>query len=424
MDTVDKKEVPFAERFDLFVGFDWAKDHHDAVAVGPSGKIVGQWQFPDDAQGWADFRQKLQAQVGPDLAKVAVAIETSQGPAVGRLLELGVAVYPLNPKAAERYRDRKAPSGIKDDRLDAWSLGDGLRTDGQGWRQLAPEDPLSQELRLLCRDEEGLIEQRTALINQVQECLREYYPAALEAFDDWTLPSAWEFVARFPTPQKLVQAGKRRWEKFLHAHRLYNPRTYALRMEVFARADQFAGRLAVTNAKSRLAVAIVAQLRALEIQLDQYRQAIEALFANHPDFDIFDSLPGIGPKLGPRLASEIGQDRGRFETFQSLQCLSGTAPVTLKSGKSRWVKFRRACNKHLRTAVHLWAGLSMKKCAWAKAYYDHKREHGKSHSCALRCLGQRWLKILWKMWQTRTPYNEALHTQNQVKRGSWSINLT
>jgi transposase len=423
MDAIQRKEVPFAEAFHLFVGLDWAKDHHDAVAVDPAGQVVGQWRFPDHAEGWADFRHNLRERGGADLAKVAVAIETSQGPTVGRLMELGVAVYPLNPKSAERYRDRKAPAGVKDDALDAWSLGDALRTDGHGWRRLMPEDPLTQELRLLCRDEVGLIEQRTALVNQLQEALHEYYPAALEAFDDWTAEGAWEFVAHFPTPQRLAQAGRRRWEKFLHAHRLYHPKTYAKRLEIFARADQFAAGPGVTSAKSRLATAILAQLRTLEAQLRQYRKAIEDLFARHPDRDLFGSLPGVGPKLGPRLASEVGSDRSRFQSPQSLQCMAGTAPVTRQSGQSRWVRFRLACNKHLRAAVHLWAGLSTEKCAWADTYYRRKREQGMTHDSALRCLGQRWLKILWKMWQTRTPYNEALHTQNQVQHGPWKLTL-
>ena len=423
MDAIQRKEVLFVESFNLFVGLDWAKDHHDAVAVEPGGRVVGQWRFGDNAEGWADFRQRLHERGGADLAKVAVAIETSQGPAVGRLLELGVAVYPLNPKAAERYRDRKAPAGVKDDPLDAWSIGDALRTDGHAWRRLMPEPPLTQELRLLCRDEVSLIEQRTALVNQLQEALHEYYPAALEAFDDWTAEGAWEFVAHFPTPQKLVQAGRRRWEKFLHSHRLYHPKTYAKRLEIFARADRFCGRPGVTSAKSRLATAILAQLRTLEAQLRQYRKAIEDLFARHPDHDIFGSLPGVGPKLGPRLTSEVGPDRARFEDPQALQCMAGTAPITRQSGKSRWVCFRLACNKHLRAAVHLWAGLSTEKCTWADIYYRRKREQGMSHDSALRCLGQRWLKILWKMWQTRTPYNEALHTQNQVKHGPWKLTL-
>jgi transposase len=415
---------PFEQEYRLFAGFDWAIDHHDVVGVDASGRIVLETTFEDTAEGWAAFRRKLVDRVGSDLGAVAVAVETCNGPAVERLLEMGCRVYPLNPKAAQRYRERKAPMGDKSDRLDAWSLGDALRTDGHAWQRLKPDDPLTQELRMLCRDEVQLIRQRTALVCQLQAALREYYPAALEAFDNWTCPAAWDFVKAFPTPAGLVMAGKRRWEKFLHTHRLSRPGTYQQRLEVFARADQFCGGPAVTAAKSRLAVALVGQLHLLEKHIKEYRQAIESVYRQHPDHDIFESLPAAGDKMGPRLLSEFGSDRDRFSDPQSIQCYAGTAPVTKQSGKIKWVQFRRGCNKHLRTAIHLWVQQTLAGCAWADVYYRHKRKHGMSHSCALRCLGQRWLKIVWKMWQTHRPYDESLHTRNQIKHGSWVLQPT
>ena len=407
-----------------FVGFDWAKDHHEIVVIDRDGHIVLDLQIGHHAEGWHRLREKLVRLAGPDLSAVAVAIETNCGPAVEKLLELGCCVYPLNPKSAQRYRDRKAPSGNKTDHLDAWSFADALRTDGHGWRQLKPDDPMVQELRLLCRDEVQLIGQRTALVNQLQQALVEFYPAALEAFDDWTIPACWEFVIRFPTPSALEKAGKQAWQKFLHTHQLYRPETYKKRLESFARATEFCGSQAVTNAKSMLAVSLAKQLRVLEPQLKAYRARIEELFQQHPDHDLFGSLPGVGEKLAPRLLSECGQDRQRFQDHQALQCYAGTAPVSFQSGQIHRVTFRRACNKNLRTAVHLWADLSRKKCAWAQIYYQQKRQEGKSHACALRCLGQRWLKILWKMWQTRTCYDEQMHTRNQLKHGSWVLALT
>jgi len=419
--TQQTKETPFHELYKLFAGFDWASDHHDVVAVDSSGRIVLELTIEDTAEGWAKLRKKFTEHVGPDLSAVGVAVETRNGPAVERLLDMGCDVYPMNPKAANRYRERKSPMGAKCDRLDAWSFGDALRTDGHGWQLLKSDDPLTQELRILCRDEVHLIQQRTALVQQLRAALHEYYPAALEAFDDWVSPSSWAFVKAFATPQALLKAGKRRWEKFLHTHRLARPETYQKRMEVFARADQFCGPPAVTKAKSRLAVALVGQLRTLKKQLQEYRKAIEALFASHPDNDIFGSLPGAADKLAPRLLSEFGQVRDRFGDAEAIQCYGGTAPITKQSGRSRQVRFRIGCNKFLRAAVHLWAHRSRRKCAWAQAYYLAKRQQGKSHNCALRCLGQRWMKILWKMWQTGTTYDEALHTRNQIKHGSWVL---
>ena len=360
---------------------------------------------------------------GEDLSKVAVAIETRNGPAVEHLLELGCRVYPLNPKAAKRYRDRKSPSGTKTDRLDAWSFGDGLRTDGHGWRMLSAEDPLAQELRLLYRDEVSLIQQRTALVQKLEAALHAYYPAALRAFDTWTSPGAWSFVERYPTPQKLAAAGTRRWEKFLHTHKLAHPKYYAQRLEAFAEATALCGSPGVTRAKSRLALALVGQLKVVHKQLAEYRKAIKSLFAQHPDHDIFGSLPGAGEKTASRLSAEIGTLRERFEDSQSLQTYGGTAPVTKQSGQTRYALFRRACNKRLRSAVNFLADHSRATCVWASVYYQQKREQGCSHSSALRCLGHRWLKIIWKMWQTRSLYNEALHLRNQTRHGSWVVCL-
>jgi len=328
-----------------FAGFDWASNHHDVVIVDRSGQIVEQFRFSHDASGWELFRNKVKA--FPDLA---VAIETSCGAAVEQLLQSGCTVYPVHCRSAKAYRQRKAPSGAKNDLLDAWSLAEALRVDGQQWRALAVQDPLLQELRLLCRDEVALIEQRTALILQLEQALAEYYPAALQAFDDWTAESSWDFVGAFPTAQALTKAGRRRWEKFLHTHRLYRPQTYEKRLSLFAKAEEFCGTEAVTRAKSRLALALVATLKTVEKQLREYRRAIEQLFESHPDKDLFGSLPGTGPKLAPRLLSELGSDRSVFESPQSLQCLAGTAPVSFQSGQILKVYIRRHCNKHLRTA--------------------------------------------------------------------------
>lgn len=402
-----------------FVGWDWARDHHDGVVVDGHGTVVEDFRIDDTAEGWQRAKERLARY--PDLA---VAIETSSGAVVERLLEAGFAVFPVNPKAAKRYRERKAPSGTKTDRLDAWSLADALRLDGHTWRPLKPDDPLTLELRLLCRDEIALIEQRTALICQLRAALHEYYPTALKAFDDWTARASWAFVERFATPRALAAAGKRQWEKFLHSHKLYHSKAlYAKRLELFAAAEQFCGSVGMVNAKSLLAVTLAAQLRVLEDHLDRYRETIAELFGRHPDHDLFGSLPGVGEKLGPRLLTALGDDRARFDSAEGLQCYAGTAPVSYQSGQVRQSRVRRACQKGLRSTVHLWANLSRAACPWAETYYRKKRAEGKSHACALRCLGQRWLKILWKMWQTRTPYDAERHQRNQTQHGSWVIAL-
>ncbi len=407
------------EQLTHFAGFDWAKDHHDVIIVDLKGLIVADFRIEHTAAGWRLWQEKTAA-----YPKLGVAIETSFGAVVEQLLASGVAVYPVNPMNAKRYRERKCSSGNKTDRHDAWALADALRMDGHGWRTLDAQDPLIAELRILCRDEVALIEERTALINQLQQALHEYYPTALEAFDDWTSPGPWSFVEAFPSASLLSKAGKRKWDKFLHSHKLYRSQTYEGRIAAFENAGEWKVNPALCAAKSLYAVARCQQLRVLQKQLDAYRERIAALFTSHPDSGLFGSLPGAGPKLAPRLLSEIGSDRALHETAQGLQCLAGTAPVSYQSGQIHKVNLRRACNKNLRHAMHLFADKSRAQCPWASKYYETLRERGKSHAQALRCLGQRWLKIIWKMWQTGTAYDAGLHLKNQLAHGSWVLKLT
>jgi len=176
-----------------YAGLDWAKDHHCVLVLDRQGTIVADFEFEHSLEGWKSFSDKIAA-----WPQLAVAIETNQGAVVDQLLQRELTIFPVHAVAAKSYRQRKAPSGNKTDHLDAWALADALRTDGHAWKGLDPLDALTQQLRLLCRDEVVLIQQRTALVNQLQQALLEYYPAALEAFDDWTRPSSWEFVLGFP----------------------------------------------------------------------------------------------------------------------------------------------------------------------------------------------------------------------------------
>jgi transposase len=401
-----------------YAGLDWAKDHHALVVVNAQAEIVADFEFEHSAQGWKCFEEKLAA--WPNLA---LAIETSQGAAVDQLLQRQCTVYPVHPVSAQRYRERKVPSGTKTDHLDAWALADALRMDGQGWKPLEPMEASTQQLRLLCRDEVSLIEQRTALVNQLQQTLLEYYPTALQAFDDWTARFAWEFVLAFPTPGALTRAGKRRWEKFLHSHKLWRPETAATRLALFAQAEQFKASPAIVQAKSQLAVALCKLLCTLDQQLKEYRKQIQALFDQHPDHELFGSLPGAKEVLAPRLLAGIGGDPKRYGSQEILQAMAGTAPISYQSGKLNKVRIRWACDKFLRATVHLWANSFRKASAWGQTYYQQKRDQGMSHACALRCLGQRLLKIVFRMITDRKPYDAELHAKNQKKHGSWVLQL-
>jgi transposase len=401
-----------------YAGFDWARDHHAVVIVDSQGQIVADLEFQHSMEGWKSFHEKMAA--WPNLA---IAIETSQGAAVDQLLQHDYVVYPVSPVASASYRQRKAPSGTKTDHYDGWGLADALRVDGHGWKRLQPMDPMTQRLRLLCKDEVALITQRTLLVNQLQQALVEYYPIALQAFDDWTKPSTWDFIIEFPTPQDLVKAGRRRWEKFLHTHKLWRPDTVEKRLTLFAQADQFKASNPIVQAKSQLAKSLCKLLRTLQQQLDEYRKEIETLFKDHPDHDLFGSLPGAKKFLAPRLLGAIGTDPNRYGHHNGLQCLAGTAPVSYQSGQISKAKIRWACDKFLRHTVHLWADCFRRASAWGQTYYLSKRQRGMGHACAIRCLGQRLLKILFRMITDKKPYDAELHARNQQKHGSWVLQL-
>jgi transposase len=401
-----------------FAALDWAKHHHDVMVVDRIGTIVADFQFPHTVEGWKEFDQQMQP-----FGKCPLCIETSSGPAVDQLLQRDYPLYPINPKAAQRYRERKHVSGTKTDRQDAWSMADALRTDGHAWMQLLVQDEATATLRLLCRDESALIEQRTAFVNQLQAALAEYYPLALESFDDWTKPFAWEFIRSFPTAQALLQAGKRRWEKFLHVHKLWRPETAPARLAAWQRGQQLNFSPALIQAKALLAISLVNLLQTLQKQIDEYRERIRSAFKSHPDHDIFGNLPGAKDKLAPRLLAEMGSRREVFPDAQSLSCRAGTSPISFESGQIRRARIRWACCDFLRHTVHLWADQSRRTCQWAQLYYQAKRDQGHSHASALRCLGKRWLKILWRMWQKRVPYDESLHLKSLHDHGSFVAKL-
>ena len=299
----------------------------------------------------------LPGKAGSSFQQLAIAVEAGHSAAIERLVALGYRVYPVHPRSSKSYRTRKLPSGTKTDRRDCWALADALRLEGESWRVLTTPEPLVQQLRLLCRDEVALIEQRTALINQLQQALYEYYPAALEAFEDWCAPSAWAFVERFPTPQALVQAGKRKWQNFLHAHKLFHPEWNQKRMEIFARADQFCGPAAGHCRQERPGGRRWQKCcRPWKRNWPATARSSPSASNNIPNHALFASLPGAGPKLAPRLLGELVALKPLADMPQALQCLAGMAPVSYQSGKVSVVYLRHQCNRFLRAHHSLVGG--------------------------------------------------------------------
>jgi len=417
MSNNNNNTLPNWNQRKAFAGFDWAKETHQVVIIDNNANVLLKFKFKHTPDGWAQFREKIAPWPG-----LAIVSELTSGLIVEQLITSGLTVYGLNPACTAALRQCQKPSGNKDDEVDARALANGLRQNGQHWPVLSlpaeEHHALQQELHLLTRDEIALIEQRTALINQLQTTLLDYFPTLLEVFTDWTVPSTWDFVHQFSTPEKLLKAGPNKWKAFLCKHRMWREELGPKRIESLKKADKLCGSNPIISAKSFLALKLISMLKLIEAQLKDYRHQIQVLFDKHPDQPIFNSLPGAGPKLAPRLLAETS---GKLDPDgpQSLKCRAGTSPVRFQSGKINKTQIRRACDHTLRATVHLWSDLSRQSCPWADAYYQHHRNKGKTHAWALRCLGQRWLNILYKMLQTHTTYDETFHTNNQIKHGSW-----
>jgi len=398
----------------LWVGFDWADEEHQVCVVDGDGRKVAAFAVPHQAKALNDLPARLRS-----LGDVAgVAIETPRHLVARKLLAEGFAVYPINPDVSHGWCEALSTAGATSDPSQAFALADGLRHHHARLRRLAPDDGETRKLALLCETEEDLINQRTAFVNELQACLKEYYPAVFEWFDDWTSPSAWDFAVAFPTPGALATAPKKRLYGFLKGHRLKLSPKWQGRVERRGEAADWPRDLTAEAAMPLRVKALVAMLRTLKKQLDDLHRQIKAAFAEHRDGALFASLPRGGEKLAVRLLVHFGSERDRYESARSVERLAGCVPVTKQSGKTKRISFRRACQKPFRNTVHQYALASLQGSEWARACYDMLRERGQSNARALRAVGGRWIHIIYRMWMSGTTYNEGIYMASLVRHGS------
>lgn len=391
----------------LLVGIDWADQKHDVCIRSESGTELDAFTVAHTRLGLEQLRDRVRAVIGSDEAEVLCAVETNQGLLVNFLLEQGWVVYPINPKSVDRYRDRLKTARVKSDQLDAWLLSDILRTDRQLHRPLLPDSDQVRELRELTRGREDLVQEGIRLVNQLKACLKVYWPEATALFPEIDRPWVLAFLAQYPILEEARKASLRVLQAFLKGQR--HPQWERKAQELHAALQQphVSAPAFLIRARSRQTAHLVRQLQTLQEDLKAYEKEIERLLRAHPDGQLFLSLPGAGPTLAARMLAEIGDNRERYATADSLRCEAGTAPVTQKSGKTLLVvKFRRACKKQLRHALHLFAGCSLKECCWARAFYDVQRQHGSRHPEALRAVAHKWVKIIFAMRRFNTIYDE------------------
>ncbi len=401
----------------LLVGIDWADKEHVYCVMDEAGTTLATGTIEHTAEGLEQFMNAVRARVQTP-HDVLVALETSHGPLVGALLDQGVTVYAINPKAVERHRDRFRVAGAKSDLRDAWVLAALLRTDRALYHPLTPDSDVAQELRALTRDRADLVRTRTMLSNQLTACVKAYFPDFLPLFPDPDRPVALALLQAFPTREHLQAAARAELETFLRRHRCPHSRQRAAAIHERMQAPGFHIAPPIVRAKARLAATLVSQLQALAEHINAYEREIERVLKLHPDGELYLSLPGAADVLAARMVGELGDNLDRYRDPNVAQCEAGTAPVTRQSGTTRTVHFRRACIHPLRETLWQFAFASLPHCAWARAYYNQARKRGKKHAEAIRMLGNVWLRIVIAIRRDRRPYDEEVLRQARLRHGT------
>lgn len=391
----------------FFVGVDWASQAHAVCVIDRRGCVRWQASVPHSAAGLDAFVRRLRRwrQRGP----LAIALERPSGLLVDTLIQAGFDVVPIHPNVVKATRPRYAAAGGKSDPGDAFLLADLLRTDGHRFRPLHPPSDDTRALRTLVRGRDDLVAQRVALANQLRALLEHVWPGAARIFADVDSPIALAFLARYPTAHSAARLGAQRLAHFLIQHAYCGRRSAP---ELLARLHAAPPPLVgptQAEAAGDLVRALVAVLAPLVSQIQQLSAAITAALQQHPDAAIVQSLPRGGTINAAQILAELGDERRRFATADHLAAEAGVAPVTHASGKHCAVAFRWACNKRLRAALTTWADNSRHASAWAATLYQRARARGCDHPHAIRILARAWVRVLWRCWQDRTPYDIRRH---------------
>jgi transposase len=391
-----------------WVGLDWADQHHViSLQAADSSRVESSLlkQDPAALQAWVS---QLQARFPG--RKVAIALEQSRGAVVYALMSYDFLVlYPVNPKSLAKYREAFYPSGVKDDPEDADLLRELVQKHHERLRAWVADEAETRRLQLLVEHRRDLINERTRLIQQLTGLLKTYFPQALDWVGGLETLQACDFLERWPTLEAVQKSTPARLRQFYLKHGCRGRQLVEQRLEQIQTAQPLTRDRAVIQAQSLMVQSRVGQLRALLPALQQFDSEIEKLFGQHPDHDLFASFPGAGPALAPRLLAAFGSDRDRLQAAREMQQLSGIAPITKKSGHSKTVRRRLACPKFLLQTFHEFAAQSRFQCQWAEAFYQQLRARGKGHHAAIRALAYKWIRILFRCWQARTPYNEPIY---------------
>jgi transposase len=392
----------------LFVGDDWAEDHHDVEVMDEAGKVLARRRLPEGAAGIARLHALVGGFLGEDGddAEVAVGIETDRGPWVAARAAAGYLVFAVNPLQAARFRERHGVSGAKSDAGDAHALADMVRTDSHQLRPAARDTPEAQGLKVLARAHKTMIWERTRAVQRLRHQLRDYFPAALEAFGDLDAPDALELLGKAPEPARAARLTRAQVSAALKRAGRRSITDRATAIIVALRSEQLGQPPALTAAYAATVRSLIAVIVTLNEQVKILQGQVEEDFGRHPDAEIILSQPGLGPILGARVLAEFGDDPGRYADGKARRNYAATSPITRASGKKKVVAARFVHNDRLVDALNAQAFAALTASPGARAFYDQQRANGHGHNDALRRLANRLVGILHGCLKTRTPYDE------------------
>jgi transposase len=401
--------------FAAFVAIDWADQKHvwTLKVVGTPGREHGHLDHtPESIDAWAAaLAQRFPGQ------PIAVALEQSRGPLVFMLTKYEhLVIFPVHPTTLANFRRSFRPSGAKDDPDDAGLLLDVLTLHRDKLRRLDPDTPETRMLQFLVEERRKFVDDKTRYSNRLTAHLKMYFPQALGWFDVVGSPMFADFLLRWPVLEKLQKARPATIKRFFIEHNSRNPERIEQRLEQMRKAVAATHDQAVVTSSSTAVLSLASLLKQLLQVIGSYDEQIDRLARRHPDYALIKSFPGAGPALAPRLIAAIGSQRKRYGSAHELQCYSGIAPVVCSSGKQRVVHCRWAFPVFLRQTFHEWALHSIAQSKWARAYYDERKDRGKSHHSAIRALAFKWMRILFRCWKDNQPYDEQKYLRAVAER--------
>jgi transposase len=404
--------------FAAFIAIDWADEKHAFClqATGQKKKESGILEQKPEVIG--PWLAKLRERFGGH--PIAVGLEQSRGALIHALLGYDfVVVFPIHPTTVANFRQAFKFSGAKSDPLDTDQILEILTKHLDLLKRLTPDTEQTRLLGRLVEDRRKTVDLRTSHIQALQASLKEYFPQALDILSGNVASRlAGDFLKKWPNFPAFQQARPSTIKRFFYGHNVRSPQVIESVLKIAEQSQALTTDAAIVESGTRLSQMHSEVIQTLNSIIEDYDRRIEKVFHDHDDAKLFTGLPGAGPALAPRLLAAFGTDRSRYEGAANVQQLSGVAPVTKSSGKMRVVYCRVACPKFLRQSFHEFARLSVVRCQWARNYVDYYTLKGKKYHTIIRALAFKWIRILFRCWKTRTPYDEAKHMESLRKRGS------